>query len=297
MGENQYLRGVGQGTSPPAPPVRRRGFWVAAVRPRAAALLATVILLAAGACGGNEPDPGGEVETFGAGICEDTPVLSARMADTSQPLTDMEATARIMVSERAADGFYKNSVIVDQGMGSFELALPRHFAPLWRAGTPTDELEELGRERDPEWMEFWSRNLRQGGTTRAISVDVDRTSEVVAILVTLTPEEPETGAELAGAYADFFRSQGADVGEACGILANGSDGAYVEYIVSGRQLGSRVDRAQLQFLIPDPPQGLLWGVACDVPAELAAELKSGCFDIAASFEPLPEIAGPSSFAP
>ncbi|HEX2150234.1 MAG TPA: hypothetical protein VHI31_08710, partial [Actinomycetota bacterium] len=188
------------------------------------------------------------------------------------------------------DDYMTQTVIVDEGFGSFSLSAPRSFSPFWRAGTSPDLLLEEAEPLDEEWAGFWGDRMRRGDTAaRAIMVDGARTNEVSAVHVTLTESYPQSGDELADLFAQDYTEGGGTIGERCGIRANGEDGAYVEHTVPGDLLDSAVDRTQLQFLIPDAPNELLWGVTCDVPKSLAAEVKQTCRDIASTFRPLPAV--------
>lgn len=224
-------------------------------------------------------------------LCAGDTVISETEADTATPATVVEIQAYIMTHPAAKpEGFRSQTIVVDEGLGSFRISAPPGFSPFWRAGTPSDELEELGYDRDEVWMNHWKDRIDSGEiNTRAISVDMERTDQVVAILITLTGAGSETGDSLATDFAEGYADGGALMGESCGVRANGAEGAYVEHTVPKDFLDSEVDRTQLQFLIPDAGNDALWGVTCDVPLELASEVKQLCADIAGTFEPLPAI--------
>jgi hypothetical protein len=269
------------------------------------AAIAALVLVAGcsdgggGSGGGGNGDPAGPAARAGAtvevaqpAICGAGTVISASEAETGTPVTVEEMQALLLTRPAAKpEGFRSQTVVVDEGLGSFRISAPPSFSPFWRFGTSSDELEELGFERDEAWMNHWKDRIDSGGVnTRAISLDTERTDQVVALLVTLTPAGSESGDSLATDFAEGYAEGGALLGESCGIRANGADGAYVEHTVPRDLLDSEVDRTQLQFLIPDPPNDALWGVTCDVPLPLASELKELCSGIAGTFEPLPAIA-------
>lgn len=273
-----------------------RGGWF-----RRAAIV-TLVLLAGCSDGGGSSGGGGDGEATGPAptatvgvaqpaLCEGDTVVSASAADTATPMTIEEIQAFLLTKPAVKPaGFRSQTVVVDDGLGSFRISAPQSFSAVWRAGTPSDELEELGSARDEAWMDHWKGRIDEGSVnTRAISLDTDRTDQVVAILVTLTPAGSETGDSLATDIAEGYAEGGAMIGEKCGVRVNGADGAYVEHTVPKALLDSRVDRTQLQFLIPDPPNDALWGVTCDVPQPISAEVKELCSDIVSTFEPLPPI--------
>lgn len=268
---------------------------------RRAAMVILVLLAGCSNGGGNsggdgDGDATGPAATATVGVaqpalCEGDTVVSATAADTATPMTIEEIQAFLLTNPAVKPaGFRSQTVVVDDGLGSFRISAPQSFSAFWRAGTPSDELEELGTARDEGWMNHWKSLIDDGSVnTRAISLDTDRTDQVVAILVTLTPAGSEAGDSLATDFAEGYAEGGAMLGEKCGVRVNGADGAYVEHTVPKALLDSRVDRTQLQFLIPDPPNNALWGVTCDVPQPIASEVKELCSDIVSTFEPLPPI--------
>ncbi len=225
-------------------------------------------------------------------LCGGTTVLSEEQADTATPVTEDEMLAHVLVAgETKPEDFVTQTVVVDEGFGSFSLAAPQGYSAFWRAGTSPDILLDLAEPLDEEWAGFWGGRMRSGDTNaRAVMVDGNREDDVAAVQVTLTEAYPQSGDALADRFARDYIQGGATIGERCGIRANGSDGAYVEHTVPGDLLGSRVDRTQIQFLIPDEPNELLWGVTCDVPVSLAADVKQTCREIASTFRPLPAVA-------
>lgn len=259
-----------------------------------------LVTVAAG-CGGENPnspdakvDPDRPIATTAVvqpGFCGTDLVLSAEAADTGTPLGEQEILAGSFGSPVSKpDDYMTQTVIVDEGFGSFSLSAPRSFSPFWRAGTAPDLLLEQAEPLDEEWAGFWGDRMRRGDTaSRAVMVDSARTNEVSAVHVTLTESYPQSGDELADRFAQDYTEGGGTIGERCGIRANGENGAFVEHTVPGDFLGGGVDRTQLQFLIPDAPNELLWGVTCDVPKSLAAEVKQTCRDIASTFRPLPAV--------
>lgn len=225
-------------------------------------------------------------------LCGTDPVLSSDVADTAQPLTVAEMQARLLAqpADKPA-GYTSQAVVVDEGLGSFRISTPSGYSVFWRNGTPADELFELSTSRDQEWTDFWQGQMETGElNARAIAIDSERTDEVVALLITLTPGMPESGQEMADLFAENYTSGGFRMRETCGVRANGEDGAYVEHIVPAESIDGSVDRTQMQFLIPDKPNDALWGVTCDVVEESAAEVKKVCLEIASTFEPLPPVA-------
>lgn len=272
-------------------------------------LVAMVVVLLLGACsdgpdqrsaGSGSESPQGKAAEEGSPaasiaaaeplVCTGDPVVSARAANSGQPATATEIQARLLVDDTEAPaGFRRQTVVVDEGLGSFRFAAPLSFSPVWRNGTPSGELIDLARERDEVWAEFWEDRTGSGALTRAISLDTGRRDEVVAVLITLTEAFEETGDELAASFAESYGSEGSLLGESCGVRANGAEGAYVEHTVTSSTLGGGEDRTQFQFLIPDPPNRALWGLTCDVPRPMASDVKELCRQIASTFEPLPEV--------
>ena len=224
-------------------------------------------------------------------LCDGATVLSEEQADTGTPVTEDEMLAHVLGGgQTKLEGFRTQTVVVDEGFGSFSLAAPQGYSAFWRAGTPPDILLGLAEPLDQEWAGFWEGRMRSGDTNvRAIMVDGNRDDGVSAVQVTLTEAYPQSGDALADRFARDYTQGGATIGERCEIRANGSEGAYVEHTVPGDLLGSRVDRTQIQFLIPDEPNELLWGVTCDVPISLAAGVKETCREIASTFRPLPAV--------
>jgi hypothetical protein len=224
-------------------------------------------------------------------LCGAGTVISDETADTATPRTEDEMVAYLFTHEaEKPDGYLTQTVVVDEGFGSFSLSMPDGYSAFWRAGTSPDILLEVAEPLDGDWVGFWEDRMRSGDTNaRAIAVDGNRTDAVSAVLVTLTESYPESGSGLAELFARDYSAGSGSIGERCGVRANGAEGAYVEHVVPGRLLGSDVDRTQLQFLIPDPANELLWGVTCDVPESMAAEVKQTCRDIAATFRPLPGV--------
>ncbi len=267
---------------------------------RQLAVTALLVLLVGCSSGGSdspevEPDPDRPIATGVAvqpHLCGGSTVLSDEQADTGTAVTEDEMLAHVLVAgETKPEDFMTQTVVVDEGFGSFSLAAPQGYSAFWRAGTPPDILLELAKPLDGEWAGFWEGRMRSGDTNvRAIMVDGRREDGVSTVQVTLTEAYPQSGDALADRFAQDYTEGGATIGERCGIRANGSEGAYVEHTVPGDILGSRVDRTQIQFLIPDDPNELLWGVTCDVPVSLAAEVKNTCREIASTFRPLPAVA-------
>lgn len=266
--------------------------------------LVVVLLMSMAACGGEdgagdsatraaEPaaSPGASVAAVQPLLCAGETVLSQQAADSSQTVTVQELQARILTDPaEKPDGYRTQTVIVDNGLGSFRISTPTSFAAFWRNGTPSQELIALAEERDRAWTDYWSDQISSGDIqTRAIAIDGDRTDELVAVMITFTEAPEVSGDDMATAFAESYGSGGALLGESCGIRANGADGAYVEHTVTTDIVGGDVNRTQLQFLIPDPPNGALWGVTCDVPQDTASEVKDTCRQIASTFQPLPPI--------
>ncbi len=254
------------------------------------------VSLLAGCSSGGSGDAGsavpvGDAEAVEPALCGGDVVVSGQAADTGEPLTVVEMQARLLVSpSKNPAGYRGQAVIVDEGLGSFRISTPSGYSTLWRNGTSPEALLEVSESRDRSWTEFWRDRIDSGGlNVRAIAVDSDKTDEVVALMITLTPGMPETGQEMADVFAESYEAGGFSVRESCGVRANGQDGAYVEHIVPAESLEGPNDRTQLQFLIPDPPNDALWGVTCDVTEGSAVEVKQLCREIASTFEPLPEV--------
>lgn len=256
------------------------------------------VMLLAGCQQETQPSATGETEEEAAtvqavepSLCDGGTVVSAQAADTSGEVTVAEMQAFLLTTPAVRpQGFRSQAVVVDGGLGSFRLSAPESFAGLWRRETPAGEFLALAEERDPAWAGFWGPIMRDSTLlARAISLDTARTDEMFALIVTLTETIEESGDGLALFFDDMYQGQGFAIGEACGVRANGSEGAYVEHTIPRGVVGGAVDRTQLQFLIPDPPNGLLWGVTCDVPRPLASEVKDLCREIASTFQPLPAV--------
>lgn len=259
-------------------------------------LVGLVVLLPAGCSSGGSGNSGSAAPADEAGpvepaLCDGDVVISGEAADTAEPATVVEMQARLLVSPpKNPAGYRGQAVIVDEGLGSFRISTPSGFSTLWRNGTSPEALLEVSASRDRSWTEFWRDRMESDElNTRAIAVDSDRTDEVVALLITMTPGMPEAGQEMADVFAESYEAGGFSVRESCGVRANGHDGAYVEHIVPAETLEGPNDRTQLQFLIPDPPNDALWGVTCDVTEGSAVEVKQLCREIASTFEPLPEV--------
>jgi hypothetical protein len=214
-------------------------------------------------------------------------VLSEKAADSGRTLSSTEIQAELMVDPGSQpDGYRMNSVIVSDGLGSFQLAAPTRYSPPWRYGTPFSELLGEAEFRDPGWTQFWSTKLDDDENPRAVLLDTENEEEVVAILVTVTSLPSEEGDDMARLFSRIYSEIG-PVTEAHGVRVNGADGAYVEYAVPADMVGGDEDRIQAQVLIPDGPNEVLWGVTCDVPESLLSEVKPECAEIAATFRPLP----------
>lgn len=263
--------------------------------------IAAVLLTVLAGCSGENPnspdaeaDPDRPIATTAVVdpvLCGSGVVLSDEAADTGTPLTEEQMLASVMTDESGKpEGYLTQTVVVDEGLGSFQLSAPQGYSAFWRAGTPPDILLGLAEPLDEEWAGFWEQRMRSGDTnTRAIMVDGTRDDAIAAVHVTLTQSYPQTGSALADSFAQDYTEGGGTIGERCEVRANGAKGAYVEHTVPGRLLGSDTDRVQLQFLVPDAPNDLLWGVTCDVPSPLAAEVKQTCRQIASTFRPLPGV--------
>lgn len=179
------------------------------------------------------------------------------------------------------------TVNLGEESAGFSVSTPQAYSQFWARGTSPDELVELARARDEAWTERWEQRLRSGNENpKAVAVDEDRSTELVAVIVTLTPAEGESGDDLAAVFAGGYQGVGFGVGEACGVTLNGADGAYVEHTVPAPAEGLP-HRTQLQFLIPDAPNDVLWGMTCDVPESIASEVKRQCAQMASTFRPLP----------
>lgn len=224
-------------------------------------------------------------------LCGGETLLSGGPGDTGTPLTEDQMLAHVMVGFPKPEDYLTQTVVVDEGFGSFSLSAPAGFSAFWRAGTSPDILLELSEPMDEEWSAFWEERMVSGDTnTRAIMVDGEQTDGVSAVHVTLTEAYPETGGALADRVAQDYSEGGGAIGERCAIRANGGNGAYVEHTVPGELLDGEADRTEFQFLIPDDPNDLLWGVTCDVPRTTAsAEVKETCREIASTFRPLPAV--------
>lgn len=243
------------------------------------------------ALSGESQRSGETAELVQPAICGTGAVISAEAADTGTPKDVLDMQAYLLVNPPDnPPGYRTQSVVVDGGLGSFRVTLPQSYLPVWRYGTPGRDLLDMAEVRDPDWTKFWGRTIAARGINhRAISLDADVSDQVVAVLITFTDLEDE-GDRLAEALGTFYSDGGGMLAEACGVRANGADGAYIEHTVPGELIGSPVDRTQLQFLIPDKPNRALWGVTCDVPRSVVTtQHKQTCREIASLFRPLPEV--------
>lgn len=212
-----------------------------------------------------------------------------QQSDTSKPMSSIQAATLTLVDNKSRpDGFRSNTVVVSDGLGSFRIATPKSYTVPWRFGTPTDELLAEGSKRDQAWTEFWKDRLTDDDNPRAILLDSEVETDMVGLQITLTSSPRLFGDELAKAFAEMYREIG-KVGEHHAVIVNGSEGAYVEYTVPASLVGGTKDRVQLQVLIPDQPNDVLWGVTCDVPSAMVDEIKPLCARMAATFVPLPPI--------
>jgi hypothetical protein len=250
-------------------------------------------LLLPGACAEGSPAKPSESprsEPTGAPKAGEFPaVLSEEASDSGPTATSLEMQAEMMVgSPEAPDGFRYNTVIVSEGLGSFRVATPIRYSVPWRYGTPTDEILADGAARDRAWADFWEPALIDDENPRAVLLDLGNDSDVIALLITLTPDPGEEGDELAQFYSNVYENLG-PIAEAHRVRVNGGEGAYVEYTVPSKVVGGGKDRVQMQVLIPDLPNEALWGVTCDAPPEYVSEVRPLCAEIAATFQPLPSI--------
>lgn len=262
----------------------------------AAALL--LVLLAGcsdeGSGGGGEASPrsaAAGVEAVEPALCGTDVVVSEKAAETSEPVTVPEMQARLLSQPAVKPaGFTSQAVVVDEGLGSFRISTPSSYSPFWRNGTPAGDLFDLAGPRDRAWADFWQGQMEVGElNARAIAVDTSKNDEVSALIITLTPGIAETGDAMADVFSETYSGGGWPIREACGARANGEDGAYVEHIVPAEVVDGPADRTQLQFLIPDPPNDVLWGVTCDVTEKSVVEVKKTCLEIVRTFEPLPPV--------
>jgi hypothetical protein len=252
-----------------------------------------ICLLLLGACSAAESPKSSESprsEATAASKAGEFPaVLSEEASDSGRTATSLEMQAEMMVgTPEAPEGFRYNTVIVSVGLGSFRVATPIRYSVPWRYGTPTDEILADGAARDRAWAEFWEPALIDDDNPRAVLLDLDNNSDVIALLITLTPEPGKEGDELAKFYSDVYENLG-PIAEAHRVRVNGGEGAYVEYTVPSKVVGGGKDRVQMQVLIPDLPNDALWGVTCDASPEYVSEVKPLCAEIAATFQPLPSI--------
>lgn len=224
-------------------------------------------------------------------LCGTDVVVSDKAAETSEPLSVAEMQARLLSQPAVKPaGFTSQAVVVDEGLGSFRISTPSSYSPFWRNGTPTGDLFDLAGPRDQAWADFWQGQMEVGElNARAIAVDTSKNDEVSALIITFTPGMEESGDAMADAVSEIYSGGGWPIREACGVRANGADGAYVEHIVPAEVVDGPADRTQLQFLIPDPGNDALWGVTCDVTEESVVEVKKTCLEVAKTFEPLPPV--------
>lgn len=216
-------------------------------------------------------------------------VLSEKASDSGRTLAIEEIQAELLVDGGTKpEGFRYNSVIVDEGLGSFRIATPKTYTVPWRFGTSPDELFAVAGARDEAWVGFWKDRVADDDNPRAISIDSTIDDDVVGLLITLTPSPGVFGKELAELFADMY-GEIWDVAESHSVRVNGADGAYVEHTVPAATVGGAKDRVQLQVLIPDQANDVLWGVTCDVPPALVERVKPLCAEMAATFQPLPAV--------
>jgi hypothetical protein len=219
-------------------------------------------------------------------------VLSTTTADTGTP-----ATADDLVAGQVVDGadepagFRGVTVVVSGGQGSYRLAAPISYSVLWRVGTPADDLVEAARSRDPRWAQEF-RSIAAGadpaGSLRSVMLDTGSSAGVTALVVTLTPAEPESGDALAAQAGREFAAQGYPVYGGHGVRVNGADGAYVEF---SRPVSGGGSQAGVQVRVPDPPGALSWGLTCEGPEPDRDALRRTCAQIAGTFRPLPSVIG------
>jgi hypothetical protein len=249
------------------------------------------MLLLVGACS-NEPPSTSEspAKKSSASEADSFPtVLSEEASDSGRTATSVELQAEMTVNAaEAPEGFRYNTVIVSDGLGSFRVATPVEYSAPWRFGTPTDQILAEGTSRDPAWATFWEPALIDDENPRAVFLDLGKDSDVIALLITLTPAPGPEGEQMARFYSKAYAELGA-VAESHRVRVNGGEGAYVEYTVPSRIVGGGKDRVQMQVLIPDLPNDVLWGVTCDAPPEFVNDVKPLCAEIAATFQPLPAI--------
>jgi hypothetical protein len=242
------------------------------------------------------PDPVGAAPATGAprvGPDAFPSVLSTTTADTGTPATADELTAGQIV-DGADDpaGFRGTTVVVSSGPGSYRLAAPSTYSVLWRAGTPADQLVAAASNRDPRWaQEFRSTAAAAdpSGSLRSVMLDTGPADGVTALVVTLTPAEPESGDALADEAGREFTDEGYPVYAGHGVRVNGADGAYVEF---SRPVAGGGSQAGVQVRVPDPPAGLTWGLTCEGPEPTRDDLRATCARIAGTFRPLPAVIGP-----
>jgi hypothetical protein len=276
---------------------------VAVVRGRSVGGILLVAALTLAGCstevtGRASPAPGGGPGPTAAGgppVVPDSAfpaVLSTTTADTSRPATVDELTARQIVDEvPVPPGFRSTTVVVSGGQGSYRVAAPASYSAVWRVGTPAEDLAEQADAIDPGWAaEFReiAAGADPGGTLRSVTLDTGSSrAGATALIVTLTPEVPESGPALADAAAREFTAQGYPVLASHEVRVNGAAGAYVEF----SRTTSEPTRAAVQVRIPDPPNHLLWGVTCEGPEPERDALRDTCAGIAATFRPLPTVLG------
>jgi len=249
-----------------------------------------LLLLLLGACSNEPPSASESPAKTPATQADPFPtVLSEEASDSGGTATSLEMQAEMMVNTaEAPEGFRYNTVIVSDGLGSFRVATPVEYSAPWRFGTPTDEILAEGTSRDPAWATFWEPALIDDENPRAVFLDLSKDSDVVALLITLTPAPGPEGEQMARFYSKAYAELGT-VAESHRVRVNGGEGAYVEYTVPSRIVGGGKDRVQMQVLIPDLPNDVLWGVTCDAPPEFVNDVKPLCAEIAATFQPLPTV--------
>jgi hypothetical protein len=242
------------------------------------------------------PDPAGSgTSAPGAPVVDPAAfprVLSTTTADTGTAATAAALAAR-QIGEDADEpaGFRGVTVVVDSGRGSYRLAAPTSYSVLWRVGTPPDELVATARDRDPQWARevgVLAKGADPTGSLRSVMLDTGPSDGVTALVVTLTPAERESGDALAAAARREFSGQGYPVYAGHGVRVNGADGAYVEF---SRPMSEGGSRAGVQVRVPDPPAALSWGLTCEGPEPDRDRLRTTCAQIAATFRPLPAVAG------
>ena len=219
-------------------------------------------------------------------------VLSTTTADSGRTVTasELEAESAAAKEQRPA-GYRGLTVVVSGGYGSFDVAVPRSYTDVWRAGTSPDELLGEAARRDPAWAGGFRStlvNAAPDGGLRAVVLDGAPADAVNALFVTLSGATGKSGDALAAQMrADFDGKGSYRVVAARAVTVNGAQGAYAEFTIN------RTDtpRVGIQVRIPDPPNNLLWGVTCEAPAAARAEIAQACATMAGTFRPLPKISG------